>query len=99
MQGIAADMICLHTVTIPNDTADHKVNGVKMDWLGSASIIPGLILFVFAVTQSSYAPQGWKTPYIFVTFILSILTFGAAYYIEGWVAEQPLLPFTFFKIP
>ena len=70
-----------------------------MDWLGSATIIAGLILLVFAVTQSGYAPQGWKTPYIYVTFILSIIILGAAYYIEGLIAEQPLLPFSFFKIP
>ena len=70
-----------------------------MDWLGSAAIISCLVLLVFAVTQASYAPQGWATPYIYITLSLSILLMGVIYYIEGWVAEQPLLPFSFFKIP
>ena len=84
-------------VTIPNDTADHKANGVKMDWLGSVTLILGLVLFVFAITDSAHAPHGWKTPYIYITFVLSILVLAGAFYIQGWVAEQPLLPFDFFK--
>jgi MFS family permease len=68
-----------------------------MDWLGSASLVVGLVLFVFAITDSAHASHGWRTPYIYVTFILSILVLGAAIYIEGWVAKQPLLPFSFFK--
>ena len=69
-----------------------------MDWLGSATIIVGLVLFVFAITESSHAPRGWSTPYIYATFVLAILILGAAFYVEGWVAEQPLLPFEVFKI-
>jgi hypothetical protein len=33
-----------------------------------------------------------------MTLILSMLILGVAFYIEGWVAEQPLLPFDVFKI-
>ncbi|KAK3708873.1 hypothetical protein LTR37_011203 [Vermiconidia calcicola] len=84
--------------TIPNDHADLKHNGVKMDWLGSITIVSGLILLVYAITDSSHAPQGWATPYIYATFIASILFLSAAFYIEGWVAEQPLLPFEVFTI-
>lgn len=84
--------------TIPNDYAEHRGNKVKMDWFGSVSTAAGLILVVFAITASSHAPQGWATPYILVTFILGVLTLAAAFYIEGWLAEQPLLPFEVFKI-
>ena len=85
-------------VTIPNDQADHRDSDVKMDWLGSATLVVGLVLFVFAITDSSHAPQKWATWYIPVTFILGILSLGTTFYIEGWVAEQPLLPFEVFKI-
>ena len=70
-----------------------------MDLLGSASTIVGLVLFVFAITDSSHAPRGWSTPYIYLTFAFSIVILSAAVYIEGWVAEQPLLPFDIFRIP
>ena len=97
MLGYIADAYN-HAVTIPSDRAEHKKNGVKMDWLGSATIIAGLVLLVYSITDSSYAPQGWQTPYILVTFLLAFVSLGAAFYIEGWIAEQPLLPFDFFKI-
>lgn len=35
-----------------------------MDWLSAGTIIPGLILVVFALTDSSHAPEGWGTSYI-----------------------------------
>ena len=85
-------------VTIPNDIAEHKVNGVKMDWLGTITTISGLILFVFSLTDLSHAPRGFLNPYIAVTFFASLVILGIAFYIEGWVAEQPLLPFDVFKI-
>jgi len=84
--------------TCPNDYAEHKNNGVKMDWWGSLTTVVGLILLVFAITDSSHAPQGWRTPYIYVTLILAVISLGAAFYVEGWVAEQPLLPFDVFRI-
>ncbi|TLD10825.1 hypothetical protein PgNI_06622 [Pyricularia grisea] len=69
---------------------------LKMDWLGVATILPGLLLFVFAITQGAHAPQGFATPYVYVTLILGVLILGCAVYVEGWVAEQPLVPFDLF---
>ncbi|KAK4902241.1 hypothetical protein LTR27_001144 [Elasticomyces elasticus] len=90
--------VCVAYFTTPNDFEEHKGNGVKMDWWGSLTTVVGLILLVFAITDSSHAPQGWATPYIYVTLILAVIALGAAYYVEGWVAEQPLLPFDVFRI-
>lgn len=83
---------------IDNDYEERRNNGVKMDWLGAGTTITGLVLFVFAITDSAHASNGWSTPYILVTFILGIVILGVAFYVEGWVAEQPLLPFEAFKI-
>jgi hypothetical protein len=79
-------------LTIPSDYHERKSNGVKMDWLGSAAVVCGLILVVFPITQSSHASNGWAAPYIPVTLTLGVLILSDAFYIEGWVAEQPLLP-------
>lgn len=84
--------------TIPNDYQKHRETGVKMDWLGSGTISAGIIFLVFAITDSSHAPHGWATPYILVTFVLAFVFLGAAFYIEGWVASQPLLPLSIFQI-
>ncbi|KAK4164057.1 major facilitator superfamily domain-containing protein [Cladorrhinum sp. PSN259] len=85
-------------VTIPNDReSTRKENAhVRMDWWGVVTIVPALILTTFAITDGAHAPGGWKSPYIIVTFVVGILLLGAAVYIEGWVADQPLLPFDLF---
>ncbi|EEP80361.1 conserved hypothetical protein [Uncinocarpus reesii 1704] len=54
---------------------------------------------VIGILRSAHAANGWKTPYIYVCFILGFLFLGAALYVEGWVADHPLLPFDLFKVP
>ncbi|KAJ5293712.1 major facilitator superfamily transporter [Penicillium antarcticum] len=67
-----------------------------MGWLGLITIVPGLLLEVFGITDSSHASGGWATRYIYVTFTIGSLLLCTAFYIEGWIAEQPLLPFDMF---
>ncbi|KEY72300.1 hypothetical protein S7711_00987 [Stachybotrys chartarum IBT 7711] len=83
-------------VTIPRQfgTSDKSV---KMDWLGLITIVPGLVLVVFAFTDGGHAPDGWATPYIYVTLIVGLLFLGIAVYIEGWVAANPFLPADLFR--
>jgi MFS family permease len=73
--------------------------GVEMDYLGAASIAAGLVLTVFSITQSAHAPQGWRTPYIPVCFVLGIASLLFAVYIEVRVASQLLLPASILMIP
>ena len=84
---------------IPNDIEERKAMGVQMDWLGSISIVSGLVLVIFAITDASHAPDGWKTPYVYVTLVVGALFLGVAFYVEGWVATNPLLPFDLFQVP
>ena len=84
---------------VPNDSEERRELGVQMDWLGSFLIVSGLVLVVFAVTDSSHALNGWATPYVYVTLVLGILMLGAAIYVEGWYASAPLLPPSLFNIP
>ncbi|QSZ37209.1 hypothetical protein DSL72_009303 [Monilinia vaccinii-corymbosi] len=74
-------------------------DGLQMDWLGSGLLASSFILFVFAITQSAYAPNRFKTPYIIVTFVAGILLFAIAMYVERYVAAQPFLPYSLFAVP
>ncbi|KAF9886500.1 hypothetical protein FE257_011407 [Aspergillus nanangensis] len=87
----------LSILTLPSTRSSDKLD-TKMDWLGLCTIVPGLLLLVYALTDSSHAPDGWRSPYIIVTFILGIFCLCAAFYIEGWVATSPLLPFDLFRV-
>ena len=96
---IVSTTIVAAIFAIPNDSEERKAMGIQMDWLGSIVIVSGLLLLIFAITDASHAPDGWKTPYIYVTLILGALLLGISLYIEGWVATNPLLPLDLFKVP
>ncbi|KAJ0425057.1 MFS general substrate transporter [Aspergillus carlsbadensis] len=71
---------------------------VKMDYPGAICIFCGLILTIFAITQSAHAPTGWRAPYIPATFVLGILFLAGAWYVERNVASDPLLPASLFAV-
>ncbi|KAK5077821.1 hypothetical protein LTR70_009429 [Exophiala xenobiotica] len=83
---------------VPNDYAEKRKNNIQMDWNGTLLIVSGLVLFVFAITESSHAPNGWKTPYIPVLLVVGCVFLGLAVYVEGWCAQSPLLPFDIFAV-
>ncbi|KAI1153887.1 major facilitator superfamily-domain-containing protein [Nemania diffusa] len=89
-------VVVVGALTIPRDLNDHD-EGAVMDWWGLATVVPGLVLVVFAFSDGGYAPDGWRTPYIYVTLIVGVLSLCAFVYVEGWVAAQPLLPAEVFK--
>lgn len=86
-------------LTVPSDVEEHKKMNVQMDWYGFGLITTGLILAVFAITDSSGAPSGWRTPYIYTLLIVGALVLCIAFYVEGWVATSPLIPFDLFQVP
>ncbi|UNI19302.1 hypothetical protein JDV02_005494 [Purpureocillium takamizusanense] len=83
-------------VYIPAEAGERDPDA-RMDWLGVVTIVPGLVLVVFAFTDGGHAPQGWRTPYVYVTLVLGLLFLAAAVYVQGWVSAQPLLPPDLFK--
>ncbi|KAI0165327.1 MFS general substrate transporter [Hypoxylon sp. FL1284] len=82
--------------TIPRHL-DRDDADAKMDWWGVCTIVPGLLLVVYALTDGGNAPNGWQTPYIYVTFIIGALLLCVAVYVEGWVSAQPMLPADLFR--
>ncbi|PHH91386.1 hypothetical protein CDD83_641 [Cordyceps sp. RAO-2017] len=84
-------------LTVPRGLGDVDPD-VRMDWWGVVTIVPGLVLVVFAFTDGGHAPDGWRTPYVYVTLIIGILFLVAAVYVQGWVSSQPLLPPEIFKL-
>ncbi|KAI0023967.1 major facilitator superfamily domain-containing protein [Xylariomycetidae sp. FL0641] len=93
---IALVIVVAGWLYVPRHVGDGDPD-LRMDWWGLCTIVPGLVLVVFALTDGGNAPDGWDTPYIYVTFILGGLFLCAAVYVEGWVAAQPLLSPDLFK--
>ncbi|KAH7158973.1 major facilitator superfamily-domain-containing protein [Fusarium sp. MPI-SDFR-AT-0072] len=78
-------------LAVPFDFRDRKTD-ITMDWWGVGTIVPGLLLVVYSLTDSSHAPNGWATPYIIVTLILGVMFLASAWYVETHKAQVPLLP-------
>ncbi|KJZ79992.1 hypothetical protein HIM_00706 [Hirsutella minnesotensis 3608] len=95
--GLILIPCCVCTlVTSPRDFTVTRKRGVKMDWWGVVTTIPGMTLFIYAVTSSS--SNGWRAPQTIVTLVFGILFIAAAVYVEGWVAESPLIPADIFRV-
>ena len=86
-------------ISIPHTPLKRGSSGITMDYPGAMTIVCGLVLVVFAITQSAHAPSGWRTPYIPVCFAIGILSLCIAVYIETYIAPQPLLPASIFATP
>ena len=84
--GLSFSTAVVAYFSIPSDYKERKNGRVKMDWLGTVLISSGLILVVFALTDSAHAPRGWATPYIYTLLIIGVLLLCIAIYVEGWVA-------------
>ncbi|KOS21795.1 Drug resistance protein [Escovopsis weberi] len=91
-----AAVVAAGWVTIPRNLHQRDPL-IRMDWWAIITMVPGLVLVVYALTDGGHAPQGWKTPYIYATFILGVLFLLAAFYTQGWVSSQPLVPAALFK--
>ncbi|KAF7563087.1 hypothetical protein G7046_g1016 [Stylonectria norvegica] len=89
-------IVVVSLLTIPFDYRDKRPY-TSMDWWGFSTIVPGLLLIVYALTDSTHAPNGWATPYIIVTLVLGIALLTAAWFVEMRIATNPLLPADLFK--
>ncbi|KAL3487396.1 major facilitator superfamily domain-containing protein [Aspergillus germanicus] len=92
---LAAEICAMPYSALANNDSRKKV---EMDYLGAICIFCGLILTIFAITQSAHSPSGWKTPYILTTFLLGILFLTGTWYVEQNVASDPLLPASLFSM-
>lgn len=97
--AILAGMTTLMSYSaLPSDATEKRKNDIKMDWLGAGLIVSGLVLVVFAITDSSHAPNGWRTPYVPTLLVVGCILLGGAAFVEGYVSKMPLLPFDIFSV-
>ena len=91
-------VVCITSfIAVPRHLSRPQKEDVVMDYWGLLTIVPALILIIFAITDGAHAPHGWKTPYVIVCFLIGLIFLGLAVYVEGWVSPQPLLPFGLFR--
>ncbi|OAA71626.1 Major facilitator superfamily domain, general substrate transporter [Cordyceps fumosorosea ARSEF 2679] len=94
-------VICAAGVwAVPRDLCRNVPEGAPgMDWWGVVTVVPGVVLLVYGITESSQAARGWASPQIIATVVAGACFLAAAVYVEGWVATDPLLPADLFAPP
>lgn len=81
-------MIDNYTASAPSSTSDMiscpSTREKRFDWQGILLIVSGLILVIYAITDFSHAPRGWRTPYISATFCSGLFLLAVAAWWELW---------------
>jgi MFS family permease len=92
-------------LSVPHDRTDRERLNLKMDWLGAGLITSGLILVTYALSVQPYAnvnhPEinGFAFRIVWAPLSTGTACLAVAFWVEGWYASCPLLPFEFFKPP
>ncbi|KAI8846774.1 major facilitator superfamily domain-containing protein, partial [Chytridium lagenaria] len=69
---------------------------LAIDWLGTFLLITAVILILIPL-QGGGSLYAWNSPVVIACFILGVLFLGMFIYVEGWVAKNPVIPFSLFK--
>ncbi|EMD33363.1 hypothetical protein CERSUDRAFT_142330 [Gelatoporia subvermispora B] len=71
--------------TIPADQRSQETDR-RVDWLGAFLVTAALTLIIFALSDGTIAPKGWRTPYIIALLIVGVVLLGLyvawQYYLE-----------------
>ncbi|KAI8974619.1 efflux transporter [Trametes punicea] len=64
---------CIGGITSIDNDVPYGLTDRRVDWLGAFLITAGLTFIIFALSDGSIAPDGWKTGYIIALLIVGIL--------------------------
>lgn len=90
-------------LSVPYDRTDRQRLNLKMDWLGAFLITSGLILVTYALSVQPYANaddldrNGFTFRIVYAPLSSGAACLLVAFWVEGWYASCPLLPFEFFR--
>ncbi|KDN43708.1 hypothetical protein RSAG8_05898, partial [Rhizoctonia solani AG-8 WAC10335] len=89
--GIAALTIIAAAVGIHKDKPSQEQDR-RVDWIGAILSTTALVLLSFSLAQSSSAKDGWRTPYIPVVLVISLLLLGCFVYWEHYLETRTTRP-------
>ncbi|RSL71937.1 hypothetical protein CEP54_001066 [Fusarium duplospermum] len=93
---ILTPAVCISLWASPRDYAEARKGGNTMDWWGVGTLVPGLLLVIYAITDSRR--YGWTAPHIIATLVVGCAFLITAVFVEGWVASAPLVPPEIFQV-
>ncbi|EIW66522.1 hypothetical protein TREMEDRAFT_70106 [Tremella mesenterica DSM 1558] len=92
--GLAAIPCLLGLWIIPSDHRFLRAQAGdrRIDWLGGGLVTTAVFLLSFSITESGQVASGWKTPWIIVMLVLSLLLFIIFGFWEHHLETRTTLP-------
>lgn len=92
LAGLSLFPVVGGVLSIPPEPSKKDNGNRRVDWMGAFLITSGLSLFSFALTQSGLVEKGWRTPYIPVVLVISILLIVLYGFWEHFVEKKTSIP-------
>ncbi|CAE6463217.1 unnamed protein product [Rhizoctonia solani] len=89
--GIAALTMIAAALGVHEDKPSQEKDR-RIDWVGAALSTTALVLLTFSLAQSSSAKDGWRTPYIPVVLVISVVLLGCFVYWEHYLETRTTRP-------
>ncbi|KAF4582148.1 Drug resistance protein [Ophiocordyceps camponoti-floridani] len=92
--GLVTGVCCVGTVLYSPRDEGH---GVPMDWPGTLTTVPAIMLLLYAAAKGTGSDMGFMTPDVVVALVMGVVFLGLAVVVETRV-ESPLIPVEIFRI-
>ena len=83
-------------VVVPDEVAPPVNSGGKIDWLGAALAVSGIVLFIYAWNEAPV--KGWDEPYVYVLLVVGLALVALFFVVEGYV-DAPIMPLDIWTEP
>ncbi|KAG8855602.1 hypothetical protein FRB96_006797 [Tulasnella sp. 330] len=84
-------------VKLPEQHETTREKLVRIDYLGSVTLVMGVGSALLAVTMKAADERPWSDPLVLAFLVSSPLSISAFVYVEGWVSRQPIMPLQLLK--
>ncbi|KAJ1556857.1 hypothetical protein HK405_001581, partial [Cladochytrium tenue] len=99
--GAVTVLTALFLLRLPTDSASGEPGGLlrgfrRIDWLGTFLLVSAVICLLIPL-QGGGTLYAWNSPVVIALFIVGALLLTAFVVVEGWVAPQPVVPFSLYR--
>ncbi|KIO33965.1 hypothetical protein M407DRAFT_17228 [Tulasnella calospora MUT 4182] len=97
---LVASMILISifvNVHLPTQSQTTREKLVRIDYLGSTTLVIGVGSLLLAITLKTAEGFSWDNPWVWGLFTVGTVFSTGFVYVEGWVAKEPIMPLRLLK--
>ncbi|KAJ1560622.1 hypothetical protein HK405_006472 [Cladochytrium tenue] len=99
--GAVTVLAVVFLLRLPADSASGEPGGLlrgfhRIDWLGTFLLVSAVICLLIPL-QGGGTLYAWNSPVVIALFVVGAILLAAFVIVEGWVATQPVVPFSLYR--